>query len=80
MIDSIAFKVGDDIGEIESDQGTLLVNGNNVKSYHTETLSVTFSKLTRKIVQYEVVFNKDKVLLVRANTRTKMLFVTLSGN
>ena len=71
-IESIAFKVGEDIGEIESDQGTLLVNDNNVRSYHIETLSVTFSKLKKKN-QYKEVFNKDKVLLVRANTRTKRI-------
>ena len=79
-IESIAFKVGDDVSEIESDQGTLLVNGNNTTSYLTETLSVTFSKLKKRNVQYEIVFNKDKFLIVRANTRTKMLFITLGGN
>ena len=79
-IESIAFKVGDDVGEIESDQGTLLVNGKILKSYRTETLSVTFSRLKKRNVQYEIVFNKDKVLIVRANTRTNMLFITLSGN
>ena len=39
-----------------------------------------FSKMKKKNIQYEFVFNKDKNLVARANTRTKMLFVTLREN
>ena len=37
-IESIAFKLGEQIGEIESDQGRLLINGTNVKMYHSDKL------------------------------------------
>ena len=36
--------------------------------------------MKKKNIQYEFVFNKDKNLVARANTRTKMLFVTLREN
>ena len=79
-IEAIAFKVGKETGEIESDQGNLFMNGNNVKTYQSDTIAVTYSKMKKRNIQYEIVFNKDKTLLVRANTRTKMVFVTISGN
>jgi len=85
-IDSIAIRVGQDVGEIWSDEGVLVLNGKKEESVQTESLTVTktvtksFSKLKKMIVEYDFVFDNNKMLQVRVNTRTNMIYTTLNGN
>lgn len=39
-----------------------------------------FKKLNKKIILYEFVFDEDKKLDITVNTRTEMVYVSLSGN
>lgn len=80
-IDTLAFKVGHDVGEIGSGEGKLMLNGIEVKSIQTDSLTVVKSLSTSKksTVVYEIVFNKNKILEVKVNIRTKMIYTTLSG-
>ena len=78
-IDGVAFKVGNDVGEIDSNGGKLTLNGANVESLQTETFKVTKSKLKKKIMQYEFVFDENTIFEVKVNTRGQMIFVNLKG-
>ena len=60
-IDMLAFKTGQSVVEIESDEGTLIHNGIEMKSINRDSLKVakSLSTLTRKIMVYNIVFNQD---------------------
>ena len=78
-IDGVAFKVGNDVGEIDSNGGKLTLNGANVESLQTETFKVTKSKLKKKIMLYEFVFNENTIFEVKVNIKGQMIFVNLKG-
>ena len=78
-IDGVAFKVCNDVGEIDSNEGKLIINGAIVESLQTETFKVTKSKLKKKIMQYEFVFDENTIFEVKVNTRGQMIFVNLKG-
>ena len=81
-IDAIAVKVGQDVIEIQSNDGKLHLNGNKVESIRTEVLTVvkSTSASKRSVVAHDFVFDKETRLQVRVNTRTQMVYTTLSGN
>ena len=70
-IDTIAFKVGNDEGEIRSEDGIFRLNGNEVESIGTKALSVVKSLHTSKksAIIYSIVFEEDKNLQVEVNPR-----------
>ena len=79
-IDAIAVKVNAFVGEIQSEEGKLIANGNQIESVEFDFLSVEKKRGKKKNVLFTFVIDKDKVLEIRVNTRTKMIFTTLSGN
>lgn len=85
-IDSIAIKSGENVSEIESNKGTLTLNGHKVDKVKTDSLSINKSqgsinnKRKKRIVTYTFTFDENKILTVEVNTRTKMLFVNLMGD
>jgi len=81
-IETIVIKAGKYLGEINSNEGILVLNGNKVDSVKTNSLSVTksFTNLKRKIIIYEFVFDNNKMLSVKVNTMSHMLYVNLKGD
>lgn len=81
-IDAVAVKVGNHLFELQSNDGTLSLNGSTVKSMQNDLLVVskTVSGTQEFLVRYEFLLNKDKHLQLKVNLRSKMIYVTLSGN
>ena len=79
-IDAIAFKAGEDVGEIKSDDGKLVLNEHEVDSATTRSLSVAKSKIKKNILVYAFVFAKNKKLEVKVNTRSQMIYTTFTGD
>lgn len=81
-IDLIAFKIGNEVGEIGSDEARLIHNGIEKEGINSDLLTVvkSFDKRRKKMIMYNIVFNKDKQLEVKVNLRYKMIYVSLSGN
>ena len=79
-IEVIAMKVGQDVPEVRSGEGNLFLNGAAVKTVEKDSLSVKKSMVKKKTIIYEFVFEGDKKLQVKVNTRTRIIFVSLSGN
>jgi len=78
-IKALAIKVGQDKGEIESDEGKFILNGSQVDYVNTDLMTVVKS-VSKSIVLYEFTFSHGEVLEVRVNTRTKMVHTSLSGS
>ena len=83
-IEAIAVKSGKDIIEIESHEGNLIFNGNEVEPAQINTFTVVKSIVKSfphlgKVIVYEFLFDKEKRLEVTVNTRTQMVYVSLSG-
>lgn len=81
-IDAIAIKIGQDVVEIESNQGKLVLNRNEVESIQTDSFSVvkSISISHDRIVLYKFVIDKDKKLDVKVNTRSKMVYTMFNGD
>jgi len=79
-IDVIAVKVGQDVGEISSDNGKLILNGDEVNEVHQQSLTVVKSNLRRNINLYVFMIDGDKKLEVKVNTMSRMIYTSLSGN
>ena len=84
-IDRIAIKVGQDVGEISSQDGIFILNGHEVNTVQNQELVVKsvknmFSKSGKGIYLYDMTFHRDKKLHVEVNTRTCMIYTKLSGN
>jgi len=79
-IDVVAVKVGRHVLEIGSNEGKLLLNGNEVESVNKDSLIVSSTRIKERIILYKFVFDEDKNLEVKVNTRSEMIFVSLSGN
>ena len=84
-IEAIAVKSGKDIIEIESHEGKLIFNGNEVEPAQINTFTVVKSIVKSfphlgKVLLYEFLFDKEKRLEVTVNTRTQMVYVSLSGS
>lgn len=80
-IDSIAMKVGQDTIEIRSTDGNLVLNGSKVESVRNASFTVvkSASASEKRVVLYDFVFDEDKIFQVKVNTRSKMIYATLSG-
>jgi len=85
-INAIAIRSGENVIEIESTEGVLVLNGNKAESVKTNSLSVIRSnhrssaRLKKKIVVYDFVIDSDKMLSIEVNTRTHMIYVNVKGN
>ena len=79
-IDVIAIKVGQDVGEISSRDGKLILNGHEVNTVQTQALMVTKSNLKRNIILYILKIEGDKKLEIRVNTMSQMIVTSFSGN
>ena len=79
-IDVVAVKAGRHVLEIGSEEGKLLLNGSEVESVDEDSLIVSSTRLKKRTVSYRFVFDGDKNLDVEVNTRSRMIFVSLSGN
>jgi len=79
-IDTIALKVGQDVGEISSHNGKFILNGHEVNTVQNESFTVTKSSLKRSITLYILTIDGDKKLEIRVNTLSQMIYTSLSGN
>jgi len=79
-IDAIAIKVGQDVGEISSENGMLILNGHEVNKVQQQSLTVAKSNLNGNNILYVFLIDGDKKLEIKVNTRTQMIFTSLSGN
>jgi hypothetical protein len=79
-IDGVAIKFGELVGEIDSNEGNLILNGSKADSYQSEALIITKTALKKKMILYNFVIDKDKTLEVKVNKRTRMIFTTVKGN
>ena len=66
--------------EIDSNEGSLILNGSKADSYQSESLIITQTFLKKKMMLYKFVIEKDKTLEVKVNKRTRMIFTTVKGN
>ena len=78
-IDAIAFAAGDDIGEINSEDAKLILNGREIDDLNNASFSVIKSKVRGKIYLYTFKFPKEKIMQVKVNTRSSMIYVTTKG-
>ena len=79
-IDAIAIKVEQDVGEISSQDGKFILNGHEVNTFQTQSLTVTKSNLKKNIILYILTIDGDKTLEVRVNTMSQIINTSLSGN
>merc|ERR1719491_553039 len=79
-IDAIAIKIGQDVGEISSDDGKFILNGHEVTKVQQQSLTVVKSNLKRNIILYVCTIDGDKKLEIKVNTMSQMVFTSLSGN
>lgn len=81
-IHDVAMKVDNNIIEIGSIDGKLILNGNEVNSVKHDTVSVlkSFPKSKKRIFVYDVDFRNSKKLEIRVNTRSHMINTKVSGN
>ena len=79
-IDAIAVKVGQDVGEISSDNGKFILNGHEVDKVQQQSLTVVKSSIKRNIILYVLTIDEDKTLEIKVNINSKMMYATLSGN
>jgi len=85
-IDRIAIKVGQDVGEISSQDGMFILNGLETNTVQKQELIVVksvkkvFSRLGKVIYLYDITIHRDMKLQVEVNTRTCMIYTKLSGN
>jgi len=81
IIEAVAVSAGDDVVEIDNN-GKLLLNGSKVKTVTSK--SFTFSKeflgSGKLIIIYLFNFGDGKLLEVKANTRSNMVFTNMSGD
>jgi len=84
-IETIAIKAGKDVIEIDSHKGRLVLNGKEVEPAQIDSFTVvktivkSFPNLG-KVLLYDFLFDAEKRLEVTVNTRTQMIYVSLSGN
>jgi len=79
-IDAIAIKVGQDVGEISSDNGKFILNGHEVNKVQQQSLTVVKSNLKKNIILYVFTIDGDKKLEITVNIMSKMIYTSLSGN
>ena len=79
-IDSISVKVGNEVAEIGSKDGKLYRNGSQVTLINTPAMNVGPATSKKKKLTHKFVFDGDKNMEVTTNTRTQMIYVSLSGN
>ena len=68
------------MGEISSDNGSLILNGHEVSKVQHQLLTVVKSNLKRNIILYVFTIHGDKKLEIKVNTNSNMIYTTLSGN
>lgn len=90
FISGVALKIGDDVLEVDAD-GSSFLNGEIVTDKMDEMVAPTklislypftktFTGTKHKIVVYNVFLGKDKSIKIRANSKTGMMFVDVSGS
>ena len=79
-INSISVKIGNDVAEIGSNDGKLYQNGSQVPLISTPAMSVGPATSKKRKLIHKFIFDGDKNLEVTTNTRTHMIYVSLSGN